>query len=144
MQKMPMERHNRSNATKNRGLHVSVRTGCVEHNDEEKELGLSSTSRVPMVQTANLRDGNDLALGRRFHVAWRRRVAIQGQVTAGVVVVVEVLGQDAMQMAFVQNDDMIQTVAADAADGALAIWILPGRVRCGQDFFYAHAFHACS
>ena len=106
------ERHNRSNAMKNRGLHVSVHTGCVEHNDEEKELGLSSTSRVPMVQTANLRDGNDLALGRRFHVAWRRRVAIQGQVTAGIVVVVEILGQDSMQMSFAQYNQMVQTFSA--------------------------------
>ena len=101
-----------------------------------------STSRVAMVQTANLRNGNDLTFGRRLNATWVRRVAIQGQVAAGVVIVVEVLAENAMQVLFVEHDDMIQTVVTYTADGALAIRILPRRARCCWDFFDAHAFHA--
>ena len=43
-----------------------------------------------------------------------------------------------MQVSLAQHDDMIQTVTADAADGAFAIWILPGRLRCDRDFFDSH------
>ena len=39
-----------------------------------------------------------------------------------------VLGQNLLEVPFVQNDYMIQTVAADGIDEALNIRILPGRL----------------
>ncbi len=44
----------------------------------------------------------------------------------GMLIVLEVLGQDAVQMPFVEHDDVIQTIAAYAADHSFAIRILPG------------------
>ena len=76
-----------------------------------------------MVQPANLRDRNDLTFGRWLNATWDRRVAIQRKMTSGIVIVVEVLGQDAVQMPFVEHDDMIQTIAAYAADHSFAIRI---------------------
>lgn len=64
-----------------------------------------------MMQSAYLRDGDDITFGRRFRVAWRRRVAIQGQVAAGIVVMVEVTRKDAVQMPLVQRDHVIQALS---------------------------------
>ncbi len=80
-----------------------------------------------MVQPANLRGRNDLAFGRRLNATWDRRVAIQRKMTSGIVIVVEVLGQDAVQMPFVEHDDMIQTIAAYAADTVADGGMQPGR-----------------
>jgi hypothetical protein len=74
-----------------------------------------------MVQPANLRDRNDLTFGRRLKATWNRRVAIQRKMTSGMVIVVEVLGQDAVQMPFVEHEDMIQTIAAYTADNSFTI-----------------------
>ena len=43
-----------------------------------------------------------------------------------VLIVGEVLGEDAFQMSFVQDDHAVQTFSAYGADDAFAIGILPG------------------
>jgi hypothetical protein len=45
---------------------------------------------------------------------------------SGRVMVLKILRQDAAQVMLVQDDDVIQTFAADRADEALDIRILPG------------------
>ena len=60
--------------------------------------------------------------------------------TPGVVVVVEVLGQDSMQMSFAQQDHVIEALSTDRANHPLAIWVLPGRSRRDRNFFDTHAF----
>jgi hypothetical protein len=45
---------------------------------------------------------------------------------SGRVMVLKILRQDAAQMMLVKDDDVIQTFAADRADEALDIGILPG------------------
>ena len=42
-------------------------------------------------------------------------------------------------MFFIDHDHMIETFAANRADEALNVWILPRRTRCGEDFFDLHA-----
>ena len=81
------------------------------------------------MQAADLPNGDYLVLQRQFHLAWRWRVAVQRKMTSGIVIVVEVRGQDVVQMPFVEHDDMIQTIAAYAADNSFAIRILPGHIR---------------
>ncbi len=114
-------------------------TGYAQRRNED----LGSTSRsapgVPMMQAAGLRNRDDLAQRRRLHFTWFRRVAIQGQVAAGVVIVVEVIREDAVQVFFIQHDEMVETLAAYGADNPFAVRILPGRAWCDQDFFDAHA-----
>ena len=80
-----------------------------------------------MMQSADLRECNDLTLGRRLNATWDRRVAIQRKMASGIVIVAEVFGQDAMSMSFVEDDQVIETFAAYAADDSFAIWILPIR-----------------
>jgi len=45
-------------------------------------------------------------------------------------------------MELVENDHVIEAVAAEGADHALDERILPGALRSDEDFFDAHVFHA--
>ena len=45
-------------------------------------------------------------------------------------------------MSLVQHDHVIQALAPDRTDQAFDVWILPGRSRCRDDFFEAHALDA--
>ena len=92
-----------------------------------------------MMQAANLRNRHDLAMRRRLHLTWCRRVAIQRQMWPGIVIVVKVVRNDAVKMPFVQHDHVVQTLSADAADDPFAIGILPGRPWCNWDFLKTHA-----
>ena len=57
---------------------------------------------------------------------------------AGSVVVVDVRGQDTAQIALVEDDDVIETFAADQTDDPLDVGVLPGRARCGNDLCDPH------
>jgi len=61
-----------------------------------------------------------------------------GKVRAGIVIVLEIVGQNAMQMGFVQCDHMIETLLPYGADHSFAIRILPRRAGYNQDFFNKH------
>src|SRR5262245_26781877 len=60
---------------------------------------------------------------------------------AGLVVVPEVRGQKAAEVALRENDDMIQALAPDRTDQALGERVLPGAVRRREDFLDAHALY---
>src|SRR5215510_1507170 len=49
------------------------------------------SSLVTMMQPADLRDCDDLALRPRFDLSWSRRVSLQGLMRPGVVIIVEVI-----------------------------------------------------
>jgi hypothetical protein len=53
------------------------------------------------------------------------------------VIIGEICHQDAHQVPLVQDNDVVQTLAADAADQPLHVWILPGRARRREDLFDA-------
>ena len=65
----------------------------------------------PMVQSADLRNRNDLALTWRFNFAKRRCVAIQGQVRTHLVIVIEIHDQHAFEMDLVQHNHVVQTLS---------------------------------
>jgi hypothetical protein len=67
----------------------------------------------------------DLAHGRRLDGPWLRRVLAQRQMSSGLVIVGKVGGQDATEMAFIENDDVVETVSPYRPDKALNIGILP-------------------
>ena len=72
----------------------------------------------------------------------RRRVAVQGQVRARVVIVLEVLRKNALEMSFVDHDHVIQAIPSYAFDDSFAVRVLPGRAWCGRDFFNTPTFDA--
>jgi len=69
-----------------------------------------------MVQATNFGNLHDLT--PRWPLDWPhiRRILLERQVSSCPVVVHEVASQDAAQMAFVQDEDMIQTLTPDRAD----------------------------
>ena len=78
-----------------------------------------------MMQAANRRHRNDLTLTWGLNVPWRRRIAIQRQMRAHLVIVIEIQSENALEMDFVQYNQVVQTFAADRANDSLSVWILP-------------------
>src|SRR5215831_4869550 len=78
---------------------ISVRAGSppIDLIDITAELTGSPTlcgSSVTMMQPADLRDCDDLALLRRFDLSWKWRVLLQGPMRARIVIVSDVTSQD--------------------------------------------------
>src|SRR5450631_623709 len=58
------------------------------------------------------------------------------------VVVGEIGFQDPMEMAFTEDDDMVETLPPYGSHEAFSVRILPRRPRCGKNFFDAEALDA--
>src|SRR5439155_17869945 len=67
---------------------------------------------------------------------------VEREMRASLMIVGEVAGQDAAQVAFAENQNVIQTLAADRADEPLREGILPRAVRSREDFLDPHAVHS--
>jgi hypothetical protein len=55
-----------------------------------------------------------------------RAILIERKMSTGALVIVDVRGEDAAQMALVEGHDVIQTLAANRTDHALDVYVLPG------------------
>ena len=80
-----------------------------------------------MMQSADLPNGDNLALRRRFHPAWRWRVAIQRQMWLRVVIILEVRFQNSPQVILIQDDQVVQTFAAYRSNHPFTKRVLPGQ-----------------
>lgn len=69
-----------------------------------------------MMQTADMRNRDNLALFGRFDFPFNWRVSIQRQVRPHMMIIVEVVGEDAPQVALVEHDYMIEALATDGTD----------------------------
>ena len=65
-----------------------------------------------MVQTANLREANDIATRGKLYATWLRAVFAEREMRSGVMLL-KIARQDTMQVALVDDDDVIQTFPAD-------------------------------
>ncbi len=63
---------------------------------------------------------------------------------APLVVIGEIITEKPFEMAFVEDDDVIQTLPENAADDALGIGILPRAPRRGRAFLHPQTAHAFS
>ena len=61
---------------------------------------------------------------------------------ARLMVIVEIAGQGSTQVSFVEDENMVEALAADRTDQALGEWILPRAVWRRQDFLDPHSLHA--
>ena len=86
----------------------------------------------------NLHDPADLG---EFDGPDVRGILVERKVGARLVVVRQVAGEGAAQVAFAKDDDMIETLAPDRADQPLRKRVLPRAVRRGLDFIDAQALH---
>ena len=79
-----------------------------------------------MMQTAHFREGDDLAGRGRLYAARLWAILVERKMSSGLVMISKVARQDATQVALVENDDVVQTFAADRTDEAFDIGVLPG------------------
>ena len=77
------------------------------------------------MQAADVRYRNDLALTWELYFARYRRVWVQRQMWAHLVIVIEIQTENPLEMDFVQYNHVIQTFAADGTDGSFRVRILP-------------------
>jgi hypothetical protein len=86
---------------------------------------------VAVVQTADLRSHQDAA--SRLDGAFHRSILTEREVRARSLVVRDAGPKDSTKMPLIEDDDVVQALAADRADHALDVGILPGRPRCRAD-----------
>lgn len=101
----------------------------------------SRATLVAMMQTADLREGDDSACGGRLYGPRHRTILAKREMRAALVVVLEVCRQHSAQVTLIEDDDVIKTFAADGADDALDIGVLPWRSRCGDDLLDRHGLN---
>jgi len=76
-----------------------------------------------MMQTAHLRERDDLACRGRLYAARLRTILVEREMCSGPVLILKIARQDAPQVTLVEDDNVIQAFASDRADEALDIWI---------------------
>src|ERR687892_510192 len=86
-----------------------------------------------MVQAADFRKLYDSTRRGRFGGSEVWGILVEREMCPRVMVVGEVAGQDAAEMSFAQDENVIQTLAPDRADQALHERVLPGAVRHDED-----------
>src|SRR5881296_3618346 len=93
------------------------------------------------MKSADLWDREDAPARWRLHVARVGAVVVEGLMRAGGVVVREVTAQQASEMPFVEDDDVIEAFPSNRPDDALGEGILPGRSWGDEDLVDPHALH---
>src|SRR5882762_8206271 len=95
-----------------------------------------------MVEATDFANRDDLAEFRPLNWAAVGRILVEREVSTRLVIVREVAGQEAAQVPFAKDEDVIQALAPDGADEPLREGVLPWAVRRREDFTDAHALHA--
>ena len=101
--------------------------------------GLCRPPGVSMMQAADFGKRHDRALRRRLDGPAVGRILVEREMSASLMIVREVAGQGAAQVSFAQDDDMIETLAADRADEPLRVGVLPRAGGRRQHFTNPHA-----
>ena len=83
------------------------------------------------MQPADVRDLNDRAAGRRFRCARDRRIFLEREVRAPLVVVIQDPRKRASKRSFVPHDDVIEALAPDGPDQALHERVLVRPAKAG-------------
>jgi hypothetical protein len=79
-----------------------------------------------MMQAADLRDGDDSSDPGWLDRTRVRAILAEREMRPGLMVVINITGQNPAQMALVEDHDVIETLATDRTDHALDISVLPG------------------
>ncbi len=95
--------------------------------------GRSSRAGVAVMQAADLGDDHDGTKRRRLNAPRNRSVPLQGEMWTRDVVVLDVITQDAPQVPFAEDDQVVQALPAYRSDDSLGVGILPGRLWGGED-----------
>ena len=88
-------------------------------------MTLGGTSFVAVVQTADFRGRNHTTFSRTLYPSRCGRVFRQGEMGPRSVMVSKVSGEQAPQVRMVEDNHVVQALAANRSDQALRIRILP-------------------
>ena len=91
-----------------------------------------------MMQAADLRKGDNSASRGWLYGPRLWAILVQREMRPAVVVILKIRRQRTAQVMLIEDDDVIETFAADRADDALDIGVLPRRSRCGDDLLDRH------
>ena len=78
------------------------------------------------MQTADMRNGDDLALFRRLSDAKMGSVLLKRSMRSQRMVIGEIVPEQFHEMLLVQNDHMVEQLSPQSANQPFAIGILPG------------------
>jgi hypothetical protein len=122
---------------------------CFGVGGEACSLRSGRLALVSMMQPAHQWDRNDSTLARQCDRATDRRVLVQRQVSARLLVVRNVHVHQSLQSGRAQHDDVIETLASHRPDEPFDVSVLPRRPWRREDFFnpidlavFAHAASA--
>jgi hypothetical protein len=91
-----------------------------------------------MVQAADLWKGDNSACRRWLYRPGLWAILVQREMRPAVVVILKIRRQRTAQVMLIEDDDVIETFAADRADDSLDIGVLPRRSRCGDNLLDRH------
>jgi len=92
-----------------------------------------------MVKSTHFRERHDVTIRQRLNTSWRGCVVLKGEMGSRPMIIGDVSSKHATQMCLAQNDDVIQTFAAQRSDQSLRVRILPRTGRGRDDFGDADA-----
>ena len=98
---------------RNRG----ARTGCYQR--------LGREPFVAVVQATDLGERDNLAGSGQVYGAALGTILVKREMRSHLVVIVKVRRQHAPQVTLIEDDDVIETLAADRANDALDVSVLP-------------------
>src|SRR3989475_8947268 len=104
--------------------------------------GLRRLADVAVMQATDFGNLHDPARLGELDGPDVRRLLVEGEMRASPVIVGEVAGQDAAQVAYAENHNVIQTLAPDRAYKSLREGLLPRAVRRREDFLDPHALYS--
>ena len=94
-----------------------------------------------MVESADLGQRNDAAVLGQLDGAWLGRILLEREVRPRAVVVAEVAVKTTTEVSLIQDDHVVEELAADGADHPFDEGILPGRAWCSENLGDEHALH---
>ena len=97
---------------------------------DEQELAASPISRgstlIAMMQTADLREGNNIACRVKLYATRPRAVLFEREMRSGVMMILKIARQYAAQVTLFEDDNLIQAFTADRTNETLGVGVLPG------------------
>ena len=89
-------------------------------------MRLRCAADVTVVESADLGQRNDAAVLGQLDGAWLGRILLEREVRPRAVVVAEVAVQTTTEVSLIQDDHVVEELAADGADHPFDEGILPG------------------
>ena len=96
-------------------------------------------SFVAMVEAADFGERDHVTVGDRVYGSRDRRIFGQREMSPRTVIIGNVSGERPPEMRLVEDDHVIETLAANGSDQPFNVWALPRAHRTGDHFRDPHA-----